>query len=103
MTRGWLVVMMVGVLTIMIKAAGPVVLGRRTLPPSLQPVLKLLAPALFAALTVTQVLAHGKALTVDARIGGLLVAVVGAWGRISPPIVLLGAAAVTAGIRRLLE
>jgi branched-subunit amino acid transport protein len=103
MTRGWLVVMLVGTLTVLIKAAGPVVLARRTLPPSLQPVLKLLPPALFASLTVTQVLVHGNALTVDARIGGLVVAVVGACGRVSPPIVLLGSAAVTAGIRRFLE
>jgi len=101
MTPGWLMMILVGASTIVIKAAGPVLLGGRTLPSRLLPVLRLLAPTLFAALVVTQVFAHGEELTVDARVGGLIVAVVGAYRRVPPLAVLVGAAAVTAAIRLL--
>lgn len=103
MTRGWLVVILVGASTVMIKAVGPVLLGSRTLPSRLLPVFRLLAPPLFAALIVTQVFTHGQQLTLDARVGGLVVAVVGAHRRAPPLVVIVGAAAVTAAIRLLFQ
>ena len=48
------------VITAVIKAAGPVALGGRELPARFNGFVALLAPALFAALIVTQVLADGE-------------------------------------------
>ncbi len=103
MTRGWLVVVLVGASTVAIKAAGPILLGGRALPPKILPVLRLLAPALFAALVVSQAFARGRELTVDARVGGLVVAAVGAYLRAPALAVLVGAAAVTAALRLLVQ
>jgi len=103
MTRGWLVVILAGAATLAIKAAGPLLLGGRALPPRLLAVLRLLAPALFAALVVTQGFARGRGVTVDARAGGLLVAAAGAWLRAPAIAVLVGAAAVTAALRFFLQ
>jgi branched-subunit amino acid transport protein len=50
----WLVVSIVGAGTIVCKAIGPVLLGGRTLPPQLAGIVDMLAPALLAALVVTQ-------------------------------------------------
>jgi branched-subunit amino acid transport protein len=62
------------VVTIAFKAVGPVALGGRPLPPRLLGVIELLAPALLAALVVTQVFARERELVVDARAVGLLAA-----------------------------
>ena len=45
------------IVTFLIKAAGPVALGGRDLPLAFRSVIMVLAPALFAALVVTQTLA----------------------------------------------
>jgi protein-S-isoprenylcysteine O-methyltransferase Ste14 len=60
MTEVWLVVALVGVGTVAIKAAGPVLLGGRPLPPRLAGVIDLLAPALFGALIAVQTFATGS-------------------------------------------
>lgn len=99
MMRGWLVVILLGVATVVIKAAGPLLLGGRRMPSRVLAVLKLLAPALFAGLVVTQVFADGRELTLDARAGGLVAAVAGACLRARPVVVLVTAAAVTAALR----
>jgi branched-subunit amino acid transport protein len=98
-TRGWLVVTLVGVATMAIKASSPVALGGRSVPPVLRPALARLAPALFGALVATQVFARGEALTLDARVGGLAAALIGAALKAPPIAVLAGAAAVTASLR----
>jgi branched-subunit amino acid transport protein len=103
MTAGWLVVILVGASTAVMKALGPIALGRRRLPPKLAPVLALLAPTLFAALVATQVFARGRELTVDARVIGLLAAAAGAHLRAPAPVVLVAAAAATAAARLLLR
>ena len=59
MTAGWLVVILVGASSIAIKGAGPLLMGGRAVPPGIVPVFKLLAPALFGALVVTQAFARG--------------------------------------------
>jgi branched-subunit amino acid transport protein len=98
-TQGWLTVILVGGLSVAIKASGPVLLGGRNLPAKFGPVSRLLAPALFAALVVTQVFVHGKAFAADARAAGLAVAFIGAYRRAPPLVVLAAAVAVTAIIR----
>ncbi|MFL5309654.1 MAG: AzlD domain-containing protein [Myxococcales bacterium] len=99
MSAGWLLVILVGASSIAIKAACPLLLGGRPVPASLVPVLRLLAPALFGALVVTQAFAHGRELTVDARLGGVLVAAIGAYLGAPTVAVVVGAAAVTAALR----
>jgi branched chain amino acid efflux pump len=53
MSDAALVVIVVGVVTVGLKGAGPVLVGGRTLPPALLGVVGLLAPTLLAAMIVT--------------------------------------------------
>jgi branched-subunit amino acid transport protein len=95
----WLVVATVGVGTMVIKAAGPVLLGGRPLPPRLAGVIELLAPALFGALIAVQTFGDGQALAVDERILGVAVAGIAIW-RKAPLIVVVILAAAATGIAR---
>src|SRR4029453_7734661 len=68
----WISVLVVGLATISIKAAGPLLLPRRPPPPRAQAALEPLAPALLAALVVTQALGGDNGgFTIDARLAGL--------------------------------
>jgi uncharacterized cupin superfamily protein len=67
----WLTVLVVGAVTVAIKAIGPVVLARRELPRRLLDVVELLAPALLAALVVTEAVADKRHYVFDARLLGL--------------------------------
>jgi branched chain amino acid efflux pump len=49
----WLVIAVVGVVTIAFKASGPVLLGKRELPARVASVVEVLAPAMLAALVVS--------------------------------------------------
>ena len=85
--------------TVAIKAAGPVAFGGRPLPAPLAAVVNLLAPALLAALVVTQALANGDKLAVGAdTVGVMLGGLVAAWGA-SATLSVGVAAAVTALLR----
>ncbi|HJV04704.1 MAG TPA: AzlD domain-containing protein [Actinomycetota bacterium] len=96
MTEAWIVVGVVGAATVAIKAVGPVFLGGRPLPPRLQGLVRLLAPAVLAALVATGVLASGRDLVVDARLIGVGVAVVALVLRAPILVVVVVAAAATA-------
>jgi len=87
--------------TVAMKAAGPVALGGRALPPAFTRVIALLAPALFAALVVTQVLADGRHLHVGDRAAGVAAGGLVAWRTGSIIGCIVVAAAVTAGLRAL--
>jgi hypothetical protein len=76
MTSTWIVVVAVGLGTIAIKAVGPVLIGGRPLPPRFTGVVGLLAPALLAALVAVQTFGSGRALVVDERVVGVLVAAI---------------------------
>lgn len=89
------------VVTVAIKSAGPVALGGRELPAWFQSVVVLLAPALLAALIVTQALAHGQRLHVGANTVGVLAGGLVAWRARSIIGCVVVAAAVTAGLRAL--
>ena len=99
MTAAWLVVLVVGLATMAIKAAGPVLLGGRELPPRALAVVRLLAPALLAALVVTQTGAAGEALVLDARLVGVGVALVALLFRAPLLLVVILAAVATALFR----
>ena len=86
-------------MTALIKGAGPVALGGRELPAWFSAIVALMAPALFAALVVTQVLADGKEIGVGADTAGVAVAGVAAW-RGASVITVVAIAAVTAALLR---
>lgn len=60
----WLLIVLVAVLTFAIKAAGPIALGGRELPPSFSSIVTYMPAAVLAALVVTAALANGQELSV---------------------------------------
>jgi branched-subunit amino acid transport protein len=88
-------------ITAILKGAGPVALGGRELPPWFSSIVALMAPALFAALVVTQVLADRRDLGVGADTAGVALAGIAAW-RGANVIVVVTIAAVTAATLRAL-
>jgi branched chain amino acid efflux pump len=97
----WIVVVLVGAATIALKAVGPVLLGGRELPGALTAVLFLLAPALLAALVVTQAVGGDRELVLDARLLGLGAAAVALALR-APLIAVIVIAAAVAALARAL-
>jgi len=95
----WILVAVVGAATIALKGLGPVALGGRPLPPRVLGVVGLFAPALLAALVVTQVFAAEQKLVLDARAAGLATAVVALLLRAPILVVIIAAAAATALVR----
>ena len=89
------------VVTAAIKAAGPVALGGRELPAWVDGVIALLAPAILAALVVTQAFADGQNLTVDAQTAGVAAGGLVGWRFRSMLGCVVVAAVVTAGLRAL--
>jgi branched-subunit amino acid transport protein len=92
----WIVVGACGLATVVIKGAGPVLVGGRSLPPALLRVVGLLGPALLAALVATSVFGGDRRLVLDERALGLGAAAIGIWRRLPPLAVVVLAAAVTA-------
>jgi len=101
MSDVWLIVVLCGLATIAIKAAGPVLMGGRPLPPRLASVIGLLGPALLAALVAINTFGDGRALTLDARVLGVGVAGLAIWRRAPLLLVVVLAAGVTALARAL--
>jgi hypothetical protein len=100
-TAAWIVVTAVGAATVAIKAAGPLLLGGRPLPPRVLAVVRLLAPALLAALVVTQTVVSADRLVMDARLIGVAVAAGALVLRAPLLVVVVLAAASTALVRAL--
>jgi branched-subunit amino acid transport protein len=96
MTTAWIVVVGAGAGTVLLKGLAPAALGGRALPPRLTGVMTLMAPALLAALIVTNTFASGRELVVDPRAAGLAAAVAAIALR-APVLVVILVAAVTAG------
>ena len=80
-----------------LKGAGAVL---PELPAGLQSRLQGIAPALLAALVLSQLVGHGGLPHLDARLAGVAFAVVLAAIRMPVLVVVIGAAAVTAALRR---
>jgi len=98
----WWTVVLVGAATVVLKGAGPVLLGGRPLPERLGRVIGLLAPALLAALVAINTFGDGQSLVLDARALGVGAAVVAIRFDAPPLVVVVVAAAVTAVARALL-
>ena len=94
-----LVALVVGVVTVVFKAAGPLLLGQRSLPGPVADVVALLAPVLLAALVVTQTVGGDNRLVLDARLAGVGAGAAAIAVRAPLPAVVVAAAVTTALVR----
>ena len=85
--------------TAAIRVAGPVALGGRPMPPAFTAIVTFLAPALLAALVVTQALADARQLALGADSDGVAAGGLVAWRTRSPVGAVVAAALVTAALR----
>lgn len=99
MSEAWVLTGAIAAINMAIKATGPVLAGRRDLPPLLQRLIAASVPALVAALVVTGTFAAGSALTIDARAGGLAAAAAAVLLRAPLLVVVVAAAGTTALLR----
>ena len=83
-----------------IKAAGPILVGGRELPPRVNAVIALLAPALLAALVVTETFGEDGHLVLDERALGVGVAAVALALR-APVLLAVALAALVTALARL--
>jgi len=95
----WVTIALLTAGTVAIKATGPVALGGRELPPRLTGVVTRLAPALLSALVVVETFGRDHALGVNESAVGLLAAGLALAARLPIVVVVIVAAAVTAGLR----
>ncbi len=99
MTTLWVAIVGVALASAAIKAAGPVLVGGRELPPRALSVVALLAPALLAALVVTETFGEDGHLVLDERAIGVAVAGAALVFR-APVLVAVALAAVTTALLR---
>ncbi len=95
----WAAILALAAGTYAMKAAGPVLLGGRRLPPRVERAVDQMPAALLAALVAVQTLTHEGDLTLDARAPGVAAAAVAAWRGAPFLVVVAVAMAVTAGVR----
>ncbi len=96
MSTAWTVILGLFAGVYAMKAAGPVLLGSRSLPPLLHRAANLLPAALLAALVATSTLGDGRSLQIDARLVGVAAAAIALWRKQSFVVVVAVAAAATA-------
>jgi len=101
MTTVWIVIVVVGAVSIVFKAAGPVFVGRRTLRPQVASVVALIGPVMLTALVVTQTVGGDQEIVIDARLPGVLAATVAVWRGAPVLVAMLVAGLVTGGLRAL--
>ena len=102
MADAWVLIAWLVVTTALIRASGPVILGGRELPQRAVGVIALLAPALLAALVMTETFrGEGSELIVDERALGVTGAGTVMLLRGSILLALAVAMALTAGLRAL--
>jgi branched chain amino acid efflux pump len=99
MSDAWIVVALVGLVTIASKAAGPVLIGSRELPPRIQALVELLAPVMLIALVVTQTFGGDQEIEIDARVLGVGAAIIALALRAHIIVAMAVAALVTALVR----
>jgi uncharacterized membrane protein len=99
MTTLWIVIVIVTLANVAIKAAGPLLVGGRELPPRAVAVIALLAPALLAALVVTQTFGEDGHLVLDERAIGVAVAGLALALR-APVLVAVALAAISTALTR---
>jgi branched-subunit amino acid transport protein len=97
----WLLIAGCVATTVLIKAAGPVVLGGRDLPPVVLRVIASMAPALLAALVATTAFAEQDGYHLGAEAVGMTAGGILLWRGKSVVLAVLVAMVVTAGLRAL--
>ena len=102
MSDGWIVLIGLTVTTVLVRAAGPLLLGGRRLPQPVSRVVVLLAPALLAALVITETLSNADGLVLDERAAGVAAAGLSLVRRDSLLLAMAVAVAVTATARAIL-
>ena len=100
MSALWVAIVAVTLASAAIKAAGPILVGGRELPPRVNAVIALLAPALLAALVVTETFGDDGHLVLDARALGVGVAAVALALR-APMLLAVALAALVTALARL--
>jgi Branched-chain amino acid transport protein (AzlD) len=98
----WIVIAVVGVFSIVFKAAGPVFLGRRVLSAKFEGVVSLIGPVMLTSLVVTQTVGGDQEIVFDARLPGVAAAAVAVW-RGAPVVAAMAIAAVVTGLVRLVS
>lgn len=99
MSALWVVILAVTLASAAIKAAGPILVGGRELPPRVNDVISVLAPALLAALVVTETFGDDGRLVLDERALGVGAAAVALALRAPVLLAVALAALVTALVR----
>ena len=99
MTMLWVVIVAVALASAAIKAAGPVLVGGRELPQRVTAVVALLAPALLAALVVSETFGEDRHLVLDERALGVAIAAIALALRAPVLLAVALAAATTALVR----
>jgi branched-subunit amino acid transport protein len=99
MSAQWATVLAVGAGTVVLKAVGPVGVSGRRLPPRVAELLEGVAPAILAALVVTETFASGRSLVLDARLAGVAAGMVAVVLRAPFWLVVIAGALATALVR----
>ena len=97
----WLVVVVVGLVSFLLKAAGPVFVGGRELPARAASVVALIGPVMLTALVVTQTVGGDESVVLDARLPGVAAAAVAVRKGAPVAVGMAIAAVVTASLRAL--
>ena len=100
MSALWVAIVAVTLASAAIKAAGPILVGGRELPPRVNAVIALLAPALLAALVFTETFGEDGHLVLDERFLGVGVAAVALTLR-APALLAVALAALVTALARL--
>jgi branched-subunit amino acid transport protein len=100
-SAAWQAVAAVGAGTVVLKAVGPVGVAGRRLPSRVTDLLTMVAPAILAALVVSETFASGRALVLDARVAGLAAGAAAVALRAPLWLVVVAGAAATALVRLL--
>ena len=100
MSALWVAILAVTLASAAIKAAGPVLVGGREFPPRVNAVIALLAPALLAALVVTETFGDDGHLVLDEKALGVGVAAVALALR-APVLLAVALAALVTALARL--
>ena len=100
MSAPWVAIVAVTLASAAIKAAGPLLVGGRELPPRVNAVIALLAPALLAALVVTETFGDDGYLVLDERALGIGAAAVALALR-APVLLAVALAALVTALARL--
>ena len=99
MTALWVAIVGVALASAAIKAMGPILVGGKELPPSVNAVIALLAPALLTALVVTETFGEDGHLVLDEKAIGVGVAALALALRASVLLTVALAALTTALVR----